>query len=198
MHQSVVPASPSFSPTSMSLFGSAQTDNASSSMANQTTTVQAQVTLVGERTVFDGTVRVEEDFRTDGRIIGTLKVEGKAMIAEQGTVEGDITATDAEIAGRVEGKIQVEECLVLKSTARIDGKIETDRLIIEEGAQFSGECMMDTTVSESAGATGESGQQNGKVPQAESDAAHAGSNGEKVPEEAAVAKPPAVNDTAQT
>lgn len=167
-------------------------------MADQTTTVQAQVTLVGERTVLDGTLQVEDDFRAHGRIIGTLKVEGKAMIAEQGTVEGDIIATDAEIAGHVEGKIQVKECLVLKSTARIDGKIETDRLVIEEGAQFSGECKMDTAVSESAEAGGGLEQQNGEVAQTESDAVHTGSNGENIPEEVAVANPPAVDNTALT
>lgn len=116
-------------------------------MANQTRTVQDQVNLVGEGTVFEGTVRAESDVRASGRIVGTLEVEGKTMIAEEGKVEGEIIATNVEIAGQVQGEIHVEERLVLKSTARVDGTIETDRLVVEEGAQFTGECEMGTEIS---------------------------------------------------
>ena len=147
----------------MGLFGNTQTDDTSSSMANQTSTVQDQVNLVGEGTVFEGTVRAESDVRASGRIIGTLDVEGKTMIAEEGSVEGEIDATNAEIAGQVHGEIRIEERLVLKSTARVDGMIETDRLVVEDGAQFTGECEMGTPVSESVGASGEQGRQNGEA-----------------------------------
>ena len=168
----------------MSLFGNTQTDNPSSPMANQTNKVQAQVTLVGEGTVFEGTLQVEDDVRAHGRIVGTLEVEGKAMIAELGAVDGDIIATDAEIAGQVEGEIRVEECLVLKSTARVDGKIETERLVVEEGARFRGDCKMGTPVSESESATREVGHHNGEVPQDESDAPNVDLNDEDMPDAA--------------
>ncbi len=138
----------------MGFFGNSQTDDASSSMANQTRT-QDQVNLVGEGTVFEGTVRAESDVRAIGRIVGTLEVDGKTMIAEEGEVEGEIIATNVEIAGQVQGEIYVDERLVLKSTARVDGTIETDRLIVEEGAEFTGECEMGTTLSDREGPSGE-------------------------------------------
>lgn len=146
----------------MGLFGNSQTDD-TSSMANQTSTVQDQVNLVGEGTVFEGTVRAESDVRASGRIIGTLEVQGKTMIAEEGSVEGEIITTNAEIAGQVQGEIHVEERLVLKESARVDGKIETDRLVVEEGAQFTGECEMGTPGSESVGASGEEGWKKGEA-----------------------------------
>lgn len=116
-------------------------------MANQSSAAQDQVNLVGEGTVLEGTLRAENDVRTSGRIVGTLRVEGKAMIAEGGTVEGEIYATNADIAGHVEGELHVEERLVLKSSAQVDGSIETDRLVVEEGAKFTGDCQMDGSVS---------------------------------------------------
>ncbi|MFB6248500.1 MAG: polymer-forming cytoskeletal protein [Salinibacter sp.] len=116
-------------------------------MANQQNPAQDQINLVGKGTVFEGTVRAESDVRASGQIVGTLKVEGKAMIAESGSVDGEIIATNADIAGRVQGEIEVEERLVLKSTAQVDGNIETDRLVVEEGAQFTGECTMGTPIS---------------------------------------------------
>lgn len=130
-------------------------------MANQTSTVQDQVNLVGEGTVFEGTVRAESDVRASGRIVGTLEVEGKTMIAEEGAVEGEIIATNADIAGQVEGEIHVEERLVLKSTARVDGKIETERLVVEEGAQFTGECEMGTPIPDRAASPRGEGPRNG-------------------------------------
>lgn len=116
-------------------------------MANNASAAQDQVNLVGEGTVLEGTLRAENDVRTSGRIIGTLQVKGKAMIAEGGVVEGEIYATNADVAGHVEGELHVEERLVLKSTAQVDGSIETDRLVVEEGAQFTGDCRMDSSVS---------------------------------------------------
>lgn len=116
-------------------------------MADQQAPAQDQINLVGKGTVFEGTIRAESNVRASGKVIGTLRVEGKAMISESGSVEGEIIATSADIAGRVQGEIEIEERLVLKSTAQVDGNIKTDRLIVEEGAQFTGECEMGTPIS---------------------------------------------------
>lgn len=116
-------------------------------MANQTSAVQDQVNLVGEGTVFEGTITADSDVRASGQIVGTLEVDGKAMIAESGSVEGEIIATNADVAGKVQGELHIDERLVLKSTARVEGKIDTDRLVVEEGAQFSGECEMGAPIS---------------------------------------------------
>jgi len=116
-------------------------------MATQQNPAQDQINLVGKGTVFEGTVRAENDVRASGQVIGTLRVEGKAMISESGSVDGEIIATNADVAGRVQGDIEIEERLVLKSTARVEGNIETDRLVVEEGAQFTGECTMGTPIS---------------------------------------------------
>ena len=116
-------------------------------MATQQNPAQDQINLVGKGTVFEGTVRAENDVRASGQVIGTLRVEGKAMISESGSVDGEIIATNADVAGRVQGDIEIEERLVLKSTARVEGNIETDRLVVEEGAQFTGECKMGTPIS---------------------------------------------------
>jgi len=131
----------------MGLFNNTSNDSETSSMANQQNPAQDQINLVGKGTVFEGTVRAENDVRASGQIVGTLNVEGKAMIAESGSVDGEIIATNADIAGRVQGEIVIEERLVLKSTAQVDGNIETDRLVVEEGAQFTGECKMSTPIS---------------------------------------------------
>jgi len=112
-------------------------------MARQTPpAAPAQINMIGEGTQFEGTLRAMNDVRVSGRIVGRLEVDGKAIIAQEGAVEGDLVATSADIAGVVQGEILVEERLVLKGTARIEGNIKVARLIIEEGAVLNGQCEM--------------------------------------------------------
>jgi len=136
----------------MAIFGSEKKQN---QMAKQKGSIPQQINLVGEGTTFEGTLRADSDVRASGRLIGRLEVNGKAIVAEAGTVEGEIMATNADIAGTVQGEIHVEEQLVLKSTARVDGTIETDRLMVEEGAVFTGECRMGSLSEEAASAEAE-------------------------------------------
>ncbi len=102
----------------------------------------AQINMIGEGAVFEGTLRTKSDVRVSGRIIGKLIVEGKAILAQEGAIEGELVATSADVAGRIEGEIHVKERLLLKGSARIDGNVSTARLVIEEGATFNGECEM--------------------------------------------------------
>lgn len=124
----------------MGIFSS--NESTDQTMAKNKRTMSDQINLVGEGTTFEGTLRTENDVRASGRIVGTMHVDGRAIIAKSGGVEGEIIATNADIAGHVEGEIRVAERLVLKSTARIDGDIRTKQLVVEEGARFTGECMM--------------------------------------------------------
>lgn len=133
----------------MAIFG---TNNRDEDMAKPPmgTTAPHQINMVGEGTVFDGTLTADSDVRVSGRIIGTLRVKGRAIIAQEGEIEGEIEAEDADVAGRVKGNVRCTERLVLRNSAHIDGNIHTARLIVEEGATFDGECTMGTRTVKSA------------------------------------------------
>lgn len=120
----------------MALFGT--TDASSSS----NTSAQTKVSLVGEGTVFEGTIEAASNVRVSGRVIGRIDIDGKAVVAEGGAVEGEVRASDASVAGLVRGNVTVDNQLILRETARVDGNIRADRLIVEDGAVFVGECSM--------------------------------------------------------
>ncbi|CAN5557427.1 polymer-forming cytoskeletal protein [soil metagenome] len=102
----------------------------------------AQVNIIGRGTVVEGTLRSETDVSVSGRIDGNIEVAGRVFITPEGAVEGQINAGSAEIGGRVQGEITVKERLTLKSTAVVDGNVRTSKLVVEEGASFSGKCDM--------------------------------------------------------
>jgi len=100
------------------------------------------INLIGSGSEVEGTLRSSTDVRVNGKILGDLIVQGKVIIADKGSVEGTVTAKNADIAGTIRGSLTIEERLVLKSTAKIDAAIRTGRLVVEEGAQFEGSCSM--------------------------------------------------------
>lgn len=109
---------------------------------DSTPSAPSQINLIAAGTSLEGTLTATDDIRVSGKLKGTLKVEGKAIIAQEGHVEGEVFASDADVAGSLKGDITVKGRLVLKNTARIDGTIKTTRLIVEEGAVIDGTCRM--------------------------------------------------------
>ena len=108
----------------------------------------AQVNVLGEGAVFEGTLHVQNKVHVSGHIKGKLDVKGRAVVSQEGVVEGELRATDADVAGSVQGTVRVDERLMLKSTARIDGDITAGRIKVEEGALFAGQCTIGDQVSE--------------------------------------------------
>ena len=102
-----------------------------------------QINMIGEGTVLEGTLRAKGDVRVSGRIEGKLEVAGKAIVAQEGSIDGELVAESADIAGAVDGQVKVSERVVLKNTARVEGDILAGRLVVEEGAVFAGKCLMD-------------------------------------------------------
>ncbi|NJM14644.1 MAG: polymer-forming cytoskeletal protein [Bacteroidales bacterium] len=89
-----------------------------------------------------GDINTNGDIRLDGTLQGNLSTKGKLVIGESGKVIGVINCKNADIEGKIEGKIVVAELLSLKATSNLNGDITTNRLSIEPGSKFTGNCDM--------------------------------------------------------
>ena len=98
--------------------------------------------LIGNGTTIKGDIESNGDIRIDGRLIGSLKSNGKVVIGQTGVMEGDLTCKQAEISGAVKGIINTEELTALKATSKVEVDLTTKQLLIEVGAQFTGKCVM--------------------------------------------------------
>ena len=83
----------------------------------------------------------------EGEIIGNISCSGQVKIGNSGKLKGNLVCVNAEIEGALEGELTIENLLILRSTARIKGDIETLKLTLEEGAFFEGACVMRSPVS---------------------------------------------------
>jgi len=100
------------------------------------------INIIGNGTSIVGDIQGEGDIRVDGNLKGTLITKGRVVIGSTGVFSGEITCRNADISGKVDGKIKVAELLALKSSARFSGDIVTNKLAIEPNALFTGTCNM--------------------------------------------------------
>lgn len=95
-----------------------------------------------EGTEIKGTFNSDSNMRVDGKIDGSIDITGKLVLGVNGYIEGDIICENAEIEGTFKGNIKVKSFLSLKGTAKIYGDILTQKISVEPGAVFTGNCVM--------------------------------------------------------
>ncbi|HMQ07001.1 MAG TPA: polymer-forming cytoskeletal protein [Saprospiraceae bacterium] len=97
--------------------------------------------LVAETKV-EGKLFAASDIRIDGELVGTLQCKGRVIIGPGGKVEGDIHCQNAVIEGTFNGVIEVVEVLNVRETAKIEGDVNTGKLVVQPGAIFNVSCNM--------------------------------------------------------
>jgi len=100
------------------------------------------VNLIGEGTRIEGDITAAGDIRVDGQLKGDLTTAARVVIGPNGSIEGQVKCTFAEVIGQLKGDIHATETLTLRATAKIIGNLTVGRLIVESGAVFSGSCTM--------------------------------------------------------
>ena len=99
------------------------------------TVIGSGMKLEAARLTGQGTVKIDGDYVGDVEL-NTLE------IGENGRVTGDIWAKNVKISGWVLGNICGGETVHITSTAHVEGCIETQTLITDEGSWFNGKCQM--------------------------------------------------------
>lgn len=111
----------------------------------QTTTKtngSSSASIIASGTEISGDIICDGDIRIDGVLNGNVNSAAKVILGPDGTVKGDIEAKQADIMGKVRGKIIVTDILNLKGKAQVDGDIYTGQLQVEPSASFNGSCHM--------------------------------------------------------
>jgi len=111
-----------------------------------------EVTIVGQGAKLEGTVVSAGSLRIDGQVKGQVNADGDVMLSPQSTVEADIRAQNVTVAGRFKGSIVVKGRAEIGRGGRVDGNITSKALVIEEGAVFQGQSIMDQQAQQTAAA----------------------------------------------
>lgn len=109
---------------------------------NQSNSTEGVINRIVEGTEIKGEIKCSNNVRIDGVLNGNLNTSGKLVLGPSGKITGDIICENAEVEGNIEGRISVKQLLILKASAKVEGDIYTDKISIEPGAVFTGNCNM--------------------------------------------------------
>jgi cytoskeletal protein CcmA (bactofilin family) len=98
--------------------------------------------VVGRSCVARGDLFADGAFRVDGTIEGSVESKAAVVVAEGGTVTGNVRAADVVVAGKVHGNVHSSGHLEILGTGSIEGDIEVTSLRIETGGVFAGTSLM--------------------------------------------------------
>ena len=104
--------------------------------------------IIGEGSEFKGEFKINGLLRIDGKFKGTIETDGKVLIGKTGESVTDIKARVVVIGGTVRGNIFASERVILLSTGRVKGNIITPSIVMEEGIEFEGNCLINKTSEE--------------------------------------------------
>ncbi len=105
---------------------------------------ETQLNLIAEDSCLEGSFFFENLTRIHGRLKG--KVQAKTgsilILSDTGMIEGDLVVDTLLIDGFIRGNIQAETRVILSSSGRVVGNIQTPALKMAPGAYFEGQCFM--------------------------------------------------------
>ena len=85
---------------------------------------------------FDGTVRI------DGQFKGEVESNGTLVVGEGALVEATVNIDTIVVSGEIRGVINAKSRVELRGPGKVLGDIRTPTLIVGEGVIFEGNCMM--------------------------------------------------------
>jgi cytoskeletal protein CcmA (bactofilin family) len=99
----------------------------------------ADVAHIGKSVIIKGELSGSEDLYLDGEVEGNIDLHNhNLVIGPNGRVRANVEAKDIVIHGKVDGNITGINKVELKKSALVNGDINTQRIVIEDGAFFKG------------------------------------------------------------
>ena len=99
-------------------------------------------TLIGPQVVVRGDFQFSGGLYVEGRIVGKVTAnEGERavlILAENGSIEGEVRAPVVMIDGRLDGDVHATERVELASKARVQGNVHYRIVEMSAGAQLTG------------------------------------------------------------
>jgi cytoskeletal protein CcmA (bactofilin family) len=100
--------------------------------------------VIGRRATFSGQLRCDASIRLDGTVeAGLIETSGNVLISESARVMADIVAKTVSVAGAYKGTITADRVELLEG-ARLWGTVNVRTFLLDEGAHFHGELVMQT------------------------------------------------------
>ena len=124
------------------MFGNTKNDQKAKTNGLITSASSSSSNSLIQGTNIEGSIKADKDIRIDGSLRGNLTCKGKVIIGPTGFISGDVQCENAVIEGRFEGVLLVTDILHVKETAKVEGDVTTQKLVVQPGSVFNVKCKM--------------------------------------------------------
>ena len=94
--------------------------------------------LIGEGVSINGTVKAENEVTIQGSIDGDVDCH-TVIVSKKGIIKGKLKAEIMKVEGKVEGEININDQLHIRSEGSVNGKIFYGSIEIDKGGKLLGE-----------------------------------------------------------
>jgi len=95
-------------------------------------------TVITVATVINGEIQGQGDLNLEGQLTGNIDIAGLLFVGKNGSFNGEASAENMIIEGRVEGQIKANTKIEIRSSGHIQGNITCQQIVIAEGAFLDG------------------------------------------------------------
>lgn len=95
-------------------------------------------TIIGPDASFKGELTFDKGMRIHGRFEGKIISPGRVHVAKEAKLQADVEAGAVLVEGEVHGNLSAADRIELKNSARYEGDLRANKLVVEEGAVFTG------------------------------------------------------------
>jgi cytoskeletal protein CcmA (bactofilin family) len=96
-------------------------------------------TILGPDASFKGELSFDKGMRLHGKLEGKITTPGRLHIAKEAKMQADVDAGAIIVEGDVHGNLTASDRIELKQTAHYEGDLRATKLVVDEGAVFSGQ-----------------------------------------------------------
>jgi cytoskeletal protein CcmA (bactofilin family) len=96
-------------------------------------------TILGPDASFKGELSFDKGMKLHGKLEGKITTPGRLHVAKEAKMQADVDAGAIIVEGDVHGNLTASDRIELKQTARYEGDLRATKLVVDEGAVFSGQ-----------------------------------------------------------
>ena len=105
-------------------------------------TDQEITTILGCGAKFDGKLTFEGSVRVDGEFRGEIETSGRLLVGEHAQVLAQVRAGEVVVEGELGGDVVATGAMEIRASARVHGQLVVGALVVERGSIFEGSCKM--------------------------------------------------------
>jgi cytoskeletal protein CcmA (bactofilin family) len=103
---------------------------------------QRSAVTLGPRDRLIGQLHIDGDVRLGGTVEGEVHATGDVDVDDEAKVNASLAGSDVSIRGHVSGAVTARKRLVVARSGSLTGDVRVARLVIQDGASFSGNVTM--------------------------------------------------------